>query len=42
MTPVKASFSRALVEGVSVGQSEDEYNRVLEASIQSLFEASNA
>ena len=38
---VVASFSRALVEGLSVGQSEDEYNRVLEASIQSIFEASN-
>jgi fructose-bisphosphate aldolase, class I len=38
---VVASFSRALVEGLSVGQSEDDYNRVLEASIQSIFEASN-
>jgi fructose-bisphosphate aldolase class I len=38
---VVASFSRALVEGLSVQQSEAEYNSVLEASIQSIFEASN-
>ena len=37
---VVASFSRALVEGLSVGQSDAEYNAVLDASIQSIFEAS--
>ena len=36
-----ASFSRALVEGLSVQQSDAEYNAVLDASIQSIFEASN-
>jgi len=38
---VVASFSRALVEGLSVHQSDTEYNAVLDASIQSIFEASN-
>ena len=38
---VVASFSRALVEGLSVRQSDDEYNAVLGRSIQSIFEASN-
>jgi fructose-bisphosphate aldolase class I len=38
---VVASFSRALVEGLSVQQSDTEYNAVLDASIQSIFEASN-
>ena len=38
---VVASFSRALVEGLSVEQSDTEYNAVLDASIQSIFEASN-
>jgi len=37
---VVASFSRALLEGLSVRQSDDEYNAVLDASIQSIFEAS--
>jgi fructose-bisphosphate aldolase class I len=37
---VVASFSRALVEGLSARQSDDEYNAVLEASIQGIFEAS--
>jgi fructose-bisphosphate aldolase class I len=36
-----ASFSRALVEGLSVQQSDTEYNAVLDATIQSIFEASN-
>jgi fructose-bisphosphate aldolase class I len=36
-----ASFSRALVEGLSVQQSDAEYNAVLDATIQSIFEASN-
>jgi fructose-bisphosphate aldolase class I len=38
---VVASFSRALVEGLSVQQSDAEYNAVLDATIQSIFEASN-
>jgi len=38
---VVASFSRALVEGLSVRQSNAEYNALLDASIQSIFEASN-
>jgi fructose-bisphosphate aldolase class I len=37
---VVASFSRALVEGLSVQQSEAEYNAELDASIQSIFDAS--
>ena len=36
-----ASFSRALVEGLSAQQSDAEYNAVLDASIQSIFEASS-
>jgi len=36
-----ASFSRALVEGLTAQQSEAEYNTRLDASIQSIFEASN-
>jgi fructose-bisphosphate aldolase class I len=35
-----ASFSRALVEGLSAQQSDAEFNAVLDASIQSIFEAS--
>jgi fructose-bisphosphate aldolase class I len=38
---VVASFSRALAEGLSVHQSEAEYNARLDAAIQSIFEASN-
>ena len=38
---VVASFSRALVEGLSVQQSDAEYNALLDAAIQSIFEASN-
>ena len=38
---IVASFSRALVEGLSVRQSDAEYNALLDASIQSIFEASN-
>ncbi len=37
---VVASFSRALVEGLSVQQSDAEYNTKLDAAIQSIFEAS--
>jgi fructose-bisphosphate aldolase, class I len=36
-----ASFSRALVEGLTAQQSEAEFNARLDASIQSIFEASN-
>jgi fructose-bisphosphate aldolase, class I len=38
---VVASFSRALVEGLSAQQSDGEFNARLDASIQSIFEASN-
>jgi len=38
---VVASFSRALVEGLSAQQSDAQYNALLDASIQSIFEASN-
>jgi fructose-bisphosphate aldolase, class I len=38
---IVASFSRALVEGLSAQQSEAEFNAVLNTSIQSIYEASN-
>lgn len=38
---VVASFSRALTEGLSAGQSEEEFDATLDASIGSIFEASN-
>jgi fructose-bisphosphate aldolase, class I len=38
---IVASFSRALVEGLSAQQSDAEFNAVLDGSIQSIFEASN-
>jgi fructose-bisphosphate aldolase, class I len=38
---VVASFSRALVEGLSSQQSEAEFNAVLDTNIQSIYEASN-
>ncbi|HEV8541030.1 MAG TPA: class I fructose-bisphosphate aldolase, partial [Verrucomicrobiae bacterium] len=37
---VVASFSRALVEGLSAQQPDTEFNAVLDATIQSIFEAS--
>lgn len=37
---IVASFSRALVEGLSKQQSDAEYNALLDESIQSIFEAS--
>jgi fructose-bisphosphate aldolase class I len=37
---IVASFSRALVEGLSAQQSDAEYNARLGATIQSIFEAS--
>ena len=36
-----ASFSRALSEGLSAQQSDEEFNAMLDASIQSIFEASS-
>ena len=38
---VVASFSRALVEGLSAQQSDAEYNARLDASVRSIFEASS-
>jgi len=38
---IVASFSRALVEGLTVQQSDAEYNALLDTSIQSIFDASN-
>ncbi len=38
---VIASFSRALTEGLSARQSDQEFNRMLDESIQSIFEASS-
>jgi fructose-bisphosphate aldolase class I len=38
---VVASFSRALTEGLSVDQSDDDFNEALRGSIASIFEASN-
>lgn len=35
-----ASFSRALTEGLRVDQTEEEFNAMLDSSIQSIFEAS--
>jgi fructose-bisphosphate aldolase class I len=37
---VVASFSRALVEGLSAQQSDAEFNARLDAAIQSIYEAS--
>jgi fructose-bisphosphate aldolase class I len=39
---VVASFSRALTEGLSAQQSDDEFNATLDASIESIAEASNS
>ena len=36
-----ASFSRALVEGLTAQQTDAEFNTMLDASIQSIFDASN-
>jgi fructose-bisphosphate aldolase class I len=38
---VVASFSRALLDGLSARQSDAEFNAMLDTSIQSIFEASN-
>ena len=37
---VVASFSRALTEGLNAGQSETEFNDMLDSSIASIFQAS--
>jgi fructose-bisphosphate aldolase class I len=37
---VIASFSRALTEGLTAKESDDEFNRHLSASIQAIYEAS--
>ena len=37
-----ASFSRALAEGLTAQQSDDEFNAMLDASIASIFEASSS
>jgi fructose-bisphosphate aldolase class I len=39
---VVASFSRALVEGLSAQQSDAQFNKRLDSNIQCIFEASNA
>jgi fructose-bisphosphate aldolase, class I len=39
---VVASFSRALVEGLTAQQSDAEFNAMLDQSIQSIFDASNS
>jgi fructose-bisphosphate aldolase class I len=35
-----ASFSRALTEGLDVDQSDDEFDRVLDQSIEGIYRAS--
>jgi len=39
-TGMVASFSRALSEGLSAQQSDDEFNKMLDSSIESIFQAS--
>lgn len=39
-TGMIASFSRALTEGLSINQSEDQFTSILDSSIQSIFDAS--
>jgi fructose-bisphosphate aldolase class I len=36
-----ASFSRALSEGLKAQQTDDEFNAMLDASTQSIFDASS-
>jgi fructose-bisphosphate aldolase class I len=38
---IVASFSRALVEGLTAQQSDSEFNAMLDASIQRIYEASS-
>jgi fructose-bisphosphate aldolase class I len=40
-TGMVASFSRALVEGLTAQQSDEQFNAMLDASIESIFQASN-
>ncbi len=40
-TGLIASFSRALAEGLSASMSDDEFNKALELSVSSIYEASN-
>jgi fructose-bisphosphate aldolase class I len=35
-----ASFSRALLEGLAAGQTDDEFNRTLDESIKEIYAAS--
>jgi fructose-bisphosphate aldolase class I len=37
-----ASFSRAMAEGLSAGQSDTEFNRVIGETIDSIYQASKA
>ena len=37
-----ASFSRALTEGLSAGQSDEEFNTTLAATIDGIYQASKA
>jgi fructose-bisphosphate aldolase class I len=37
-----ASFSRALSEGLTAQQSDEEFNAMMDASIQSIFDASSS
>ena len=37
-----ASFSRALTEGLSAGQSDEDFNTILAATIDSIYQASKA
>jgi fructose-bisphosphate aldolase class I len=37
---VIASFSRALTEGISAQQSDDEFTATLDATIQAIYDAS--
>lgn len=39
---VIASFSRALSEGLSAGQSDEDFNATLDATVQSIFDASKS
>src|SRR4051795_10321795 len=39
---IVASFSRALTEGLSAQQSDEEFDKTLDTSIQSIYDASNA
>jgi fructose-bisphosphate aldolase class I len=39
---VVASFSRALTEGLSAQQSDDEFNATLDSSIENIYRASIA